>query len=54
MSLGLVIGDLRGCVFAGATGGYMLRSLGGAYPLFVDRSLAYLLAAYLLAARERG
>jgi len=32
----------------------MLRSLGGTYPLLVDRSLAYLLAAYLSAARERG
>ena len=32
----------------------MLRSLGGAYPLFVNRSLAYLLAAYLSAAWERG
>jgi len=54
LSLGLVIGDLRGCVFAGATDRYMLRSLGGAYPLFVDRSLANLLAAYLLTAWERG
>ena len=50
----MVIDDLRGYIFAGATGGYVSRSPGGVYPLLVDRSLAYLLAAHLLAAWERG
>ena len=35
MSLGLVIGDLRGCVFAGATGGYV----SGAWAVFIRRLL---------------
>jgi len=43
-----------GARIRGVTDRYMSRSLGGAYPLLVDWSIVYLLAAHLLAAWERG
>ena len=46
MSLGLVIGDLRGKYSRGAADRYVSRSRGGAYPPRACPSAAYLSVAY--------